>query len=61
MIPRFHRLLPLLHTKLFVYSQTALGPHKENHPLALGRMTIQSIRRVENSNVLKSGSGPTKL
>ena len=43
MILRFHWLLPLLRTKLFVYSQTAPGPHEENHPLALGRMTIQSI------------------
>ena len=52
MIFRLHWLLPLLHTKLLVYSQTTLGSHKENHPLALGRMTIQGIQRTENSDVL---------
>ena len=51
MISRLHWLLPLLHTKLFLYSPTTVRPHKENYPLALGRATIQSIRGIENANV----------
>ena len=43
MILRLHWLLSLLCTELFVYSQTTLGPHKENHPLALGGTAVQSI------------------
>ena len=42
-ILRLHWLLLLLCTELFVYSQATLGSYKENHPLALGRMTIQGI------------------
>ena len=61
MILGLHWLLLLFHTKLFVYSQATLGPHEENHPLALGRTTIQSIRRIKNSNVLQSSPSPTKL
>ena len=60
-IPGLHWLLPLLHAKLFVYSQTALRSHKENHPLALGGTTIQGIRRIENSNVFQPSPSPTKL
>ena len=60
-IPRLHWLLLLLHAKLFVHSQTALRPHKENHPLALGRMTVQGIRRTKNLNVLQPSPSPTKF
>ena len=43
MISRLHWLLPLLCAELFIHSQTALRPHEENHPLALGGTTIQGI------------------
>ena len=61
MILGLHWLLPLLRTKLFVYSQTTPGSHEENYPLALGRTTIQGIRRTKNLNVLQSSPSPTKL
>ena len=61
MIPRLHWLLLLLCTKLFHYSMTTIRPHEENHPLALGRMTVQSIQRTKDMNVLKSHSNPAQL
>ena len=57
----FHWLLPLLCTKLLIYSQTTPRPHKEDYPLALGRTTAQSVRRTKNSNVLEPGPNSTKL
>ena len=56
-----HWLLSLLCAELFVYSQATLGSHKENYSLALGRTTIQGIRRIKNLNVLQSSPSPTKL
>ena len=50
-IPRLHWLLPLLHTKLFCYSPTTARSHKEDHPLALGRATIQGIWGTKDANV----------
>ena len=38
-----YRILLLLCAELFIYSQAALGPYKENYSLALGRTTIQGI------------------
>ena len=61
MIPRLHWLLPLLCAKLFVHSQTAPRSYKENHPLALGGMTIQSIQRTKDPNVLQPSPSPTKF
>ena len=61
MILRLHQLLPLLCTGLFIYSQTTLGSHKENHPLALGGTAIQGVRRTKNSNVFQSGPSPTEF
>ena len=42
-ISRLYWLLLLLCAELLVYSQTTLRSHKENHPLALGGMTVQGI------------------
>ena len=61
MIPRFHWLLPLLRAKLLLYSLTTPRPYKENHPVALGRMTVQGIQRTKNTDVLQPSSDPTKL
>ena len=60
-IPRLHRLLSLLCTKLFCYSPTTTRSHKENHSLALGRMTVQSIQRIKNMNVLQPSPHLAKL
>ena len=61
MIPRFHWLLPLLHAKLLLYSLATSRPYKENHPVALGRMTVQIIQRIKDMNVFQPSSDPTKL
>ena len=60
-IPRLYWLLLLFHTELLIYSQTTLGSHKENHPLALGGTTIQGIRRTKNPNVFQPSPSPTEL
>ena len=61
MILRLHWLLLLLRTKSFIYSQTTLGSHKENHSLALGGTTIQGIRRTKDLNVFQPSPSPTKF
>ena len=61
MISRLHWLLLLLCTELLLYSQTTARPYKENHPLALGRVTTQSIQGTKNTNVFQSGPNSTKL
>ena len=61
MIPRFHWLLPLFRAKLLLHSLTTSRSHNENYSLALGRMTIQSIQRTKNTNVLQPGPNPTEF
>ena len=42
-ILRLYWLLPLLHAKLLLNSLTTSRAYKENHPLAMGRTTVQGI------------------
>jgi hypothetical protein len=43
MLPRIHRVLPLLHQRVLADSMTTTGPNKEKHYLALGQESTTSL------------------
>ena len=50
-IPRIHRVLPVLHPRVFSHRPTAARPHQTGDPLALGRTTAACVRHPQGVNV----------
>src|SRR5260370_12513703 len=60
-IPRVHRILSVLHPKLFENCPTTLGSHEKDDSMALGPTPIQSIRDPQDPYVSKTCPTPTQL
>src|SRR5712675_2432856 len=61
LIPRFHRILPLLHPKLFTRRTTLIGPDEEGDPVDLGRSPDKGFRNPENAHVYETSADPTAI
>src|SRR5713101_4528694 len=60
-IPRLHRLLPLLHTRLLADRPTPTRSNKTGNGMALGRQGAESIRRAERQNGQQTHPTTTQL
>src|SRR6266850_5469494 len=60
-IPRIHRLLQVLCTKLFKNCTTTPRSYEESHTMALGTQAQMCFRRTENANVCGTGISTTKF
>ncbi len=58
-IPGIHRILLILHPKLFKNCLTPLRPHEENDPIALEHIPIYGFQNLENLNVPKTHTPST--
>ena len=59
-LPRLHRILQILQPQLFKNCLTTTRIDEENHPMALGRRSTQSVQRAEDMNVWKPSTHPTR-
>ena len=60
-IPRIHRILSLLHTRILTNRTTTTRSHKTSNPLALGNGSTDSIPNPERQNVQQTGTTPTRF
>jgi len=60
-IPRIHRLLQILYTKLLKNCMTFTGSYKESHPMNMGSQTQMHFRGTKNPNVCHTSTVSTKL
>src|SRR5258708_2241514 len=60
-IPGIHRVLSILHPKLFKDRPTTSRPYKEDNPMALGQTPSRSVRNSENPHVSKTCITPAQL
>ena len=60
-IPRIHRILQILHTKLLTHCLTTTQPNTEDNPVALGRPTTRSIWSTTKCNVWQTSTKTTRL
>src|ERR1700730_5301758 len=49
-VPRVHRVLSILHSKLLEDSETTTRPYKESSDMELGTKTVPSLRGTQNEN-----------
>src|SRR5258708_4534535 len=60
-IPRIHRVLSVLHPKLFKNRPTTPGSYKKDNPMALGPTPVQSVRHSKDPYVSKTRATPAQL
>ena len=60
-LPRFHRLLPILHKRLLKDRKTLDPPNQESDPIYMGRGPNQSLRNPQDTHVSEPNTTPTRL
>jgi hypothetical protein len=60
-IPRVHRILSILHQRLFKNSTTADRSHEEKFAIHLDRETTARLRTSENTHVCQTSTSPARL
>ena len=60
-LPRFHRILPILHPKPFEACQTTNWPNKESDPIPLGWTLSQSVRTSQIISMFETNPETTRL
>src|SRR5229473_3217467 len=61
LLPRIHRVLPILRPQLFQGRSTPPGPNQKALSVALGRVSTQGLRNPENPYVPKASPHPARL
>src|SRR5712671_3045982 len=61
LVPRVYRVLSLLHPQLFESSTPLVGPNKKGNPLGVDSGSDNSIRNIEETNVLKTRPNSTPI